>query len=177
LGLDVTDLSEVKTLHVTHPDHVDELVGGTFVSAWFQVDAERADMFHRGTYMDLYAHPSPEEAYGDGLVEGFHLLGMLDYLLNTVLWAEGNTIAWNYGLDKVRFVTVIRDSDRFRVRGTVREVVDRADQGKLLVVDVTGEVAGRTQPGFVATLRLLWREVPSTDHPAVSAVTGEATPR
>jgi acyl dehydratase len=176
VGLDLTDLTEVKTLHVSHPDDVGELVGGTFVSAWFQVDAERADLFHRGTSMDLYAHPYADEAYGEGLVEGFHLLGLLDYLLNTVLWAEGNFIAWNYGLDKVRFVTVIRDSDRFRVRGTVREVIDRAELGKLLVIDVTGEVAGRTQPGFVATLRLLWREVATTDQPT-SAVTSEATTR
>lgn len=176
MGLDLTDLTEVQTLHVQHPDHVGELVGGMFVSAWFQVDAERADLFHRGTYMDLYAHPYADEAYGDGLVEGFHLLGMLDYLLNTVLWAEGNFIAWNYGLDKVRFVTVIRDTDRFRIRGAVREVIDRAELGKLLVVDVTGQVAGRTQPGFVATLRMLWREVSSTDH-SVSAVTGEGSAR
>jgi acyl dehydratase len=158
MGLLPTDEADIKTLVAPRASQAADLIGGTFATAWFQMDPARADAFHLGTYMDQYAHPYAEDGYGDGLVEGFHLLGMLDYLLNTVLWADGNAIAWNYGLDRARFVTVIRDTDPFRLTGTVRDVIDRGEQGHLLIVEVTGEVQGRTKPGFVATLRLLWSE-------------------
>jgi len=157
MTLDTTDQTDVVTLAVAHPSEAPTLLGKTFVTPWFQVDADRSAAFERGTYLDSYLHPYPgEDGYGDGLVEGFQLLGMLDYLCNTAVWSEGPWLAWNYGLDRVRFVTVIRATDWFRVRGTVTDVVDRGEQGHLIVLDLTGEVRGRERPGFVATLRALW---------------------
>lgn len=157
MGIDTTDLSEVVTIHVTDSSQIPALAGRSFTTPWFTMDADRSDDFERGTYLDSYPHPYGGEAgYGDDLVEGFHLLGMLDFLCNHGLWADGPWIAWNYGLDHVRFVTVVRHSDRLRIRGTVREVIDRASQGHLVVLDLVGEVQGRERPGFVATLRALW---------------------
>lgn len=157
MGIDNGDLSEVVTITVRDPGEVAGLVGRSFVTPWFTMDADRAENFERGTYIDSYPHPYGGEAgYGDDLVEGFHLLGMLDFLCNHGLWAEGPWLAWNYGLDHARFVSVVRRSDRLRIRGTVRDVVDRGAQGQLVVLDLTGEVQGRERPGFVATLRALW---------------------
>jgi hypothetical protein len=164
MGLDLTDLSEVRTLSVPHPSQAPLLEGRSFVTPWFTMDAERSASFEHSSYMDQFPHPYVgEAAYGEGLVEGFHLLCMLDYLCNTALWSEGPWLAWNYGLDRVRFVTVIRRQDPFRLRGQIREVIDRGPQGHLLVLELTGEVKGRQQPGFVATLRFLWTvAAPST---------------
>lgn len=157
MGIDNTDLTEVTTIRVCHLSEVPGLVGRSFVTPWFTMDADRAADFERGTYLDSYPHPyGGEAAYGEDLVEGFHLLGMLDFLCNHGLWADGPWIAWNYGLDHARFVTVVRRSDRLRVRGTVREVVDRGEQGQLVVLDLVGEVQGRERPGFMATMRALW---------------------
>lgn len=157
MGIDNTDLTEVTTIRVGQLSEVPGLVGRSFVTPWFTMDADRAADFERGTYLDSYPHPYGGEAgYGEDLVEGFHLLGMLDFLCNHGLWADGPWIAWNYGLDHARFVTVVRRSDRLRVRGTVREVVDRGEQGQLVVLDLVGEVQGRERPGFVATMRALW---------------------
>ncbi len=157
MGIVTTDLTEVRTLCVSHPSEAPRLKGGRFVSPWFVMDAERAAAFERGTYLDSYAHPYGGEAgYGEDLIEGFHLLGMLDYLLNQVLWSEGPLLALNYGLDRVRFTSVIRRSDPFRITGTVSDVVARDNGDHLLVVDLTGEVRGRDKPGFVATQRILW---------------------
>ncbi|MEU6408039.1 hypothetical protein [Microbispora sp. NPDC046933] len=157
MAIDLSDLSEVVTLSTRHPSEAPLLLGKTFVSPWFSIDADRSTLFETATYMEDLPHPYGGGAgYGDDLVEGYHLLGMLDLLLNHVLWSEGPWIAWNYGLDHVRFVSVVRHGDRFRVRGTVSQVIDRGEQGHLLVLDCTAEVAGRERPGFVVTQRILW---------------------
>ena len=142
MTIDTTDLAGVRTLSVAHPSQAARLAGGVFASPWFRMDRERAELFHRGTYMDSYPHPYADQGYGEGLVEGYHLLGMFDVLLNHVLWSEGPWIAWNYGLDHVRFVTVVRYRDRFRLCGRVSEVIDRGEQGHL---DDPGAAGG--QPG------------------------------
>jgi len=157
MGIDTTNLSEVVTITVQDPAEIPGLVGRTFVTPWFTMDDDRAQDFERGTYLDSYPHPyGGESAYGDDLVEGYHLLGMLDFLCNHGLWSEGPWLAWNYGVDHARFVSVVRRSDRLRIRGTIREVLDRGEQGQLVVLDLIGEVQGRERPGFVATQRALW---------------------
>jgi len=162
MGINTSDLAEVETLCVGDPAEAPSLLGKTFLTPWFQMDKDRSDSFERGTYLDQHPHGYGGEAgYGDGLVEGFHLLGMLDFLMNHSLYSTADDwMAWNYGLDHVRFVTVIRDTDQYRIRGSVKEVVDRGEQGHLLVLDLVGEVKGREKPGFVATLRVLWTTAP-----------------
>ncbi|MDP4502541.1 hotdog family protein [Nonomuraea turcica] len=157
MAIDLSDLSEVVTLSTRHPSEAPTLLGKSFVTPWFSMDADRSAIFEKATYLDDYPHPyGGAEGYGEDLVEGYHLLGMLDYLFNHALWSEGPWIAWNYGLDNVRFVSVVRHDDRFRIRGTITQVIDRGRQGHLLVIDCTAEVAARERPGFVATQRVLW---------------------
>jgi hypothetical protein len=156
MGINTTDTAEVVTLSVSHPSEAPRLKGGRFVTPWFSMDADRSDLFEKATYLDSYAHPyGGHDGYGDDLVEGFHLLGMLDYLINLAVWSDGPWLAWNYGLDRVRFTSVIRRSDQLRVTGTVADVIPR-DQGHLVVIDLSGAVRGREKPGFVATQRALW---------------------
>lgn len=156
MPIDTTDVADVRTLSVARLSQAPRLAGAAFVTPWFRMDPDRADAFHTGTYMDSYPHPYADEGYGDDLVEGYHLLGMLDVLLNHAIWSDAPYLAWNYGLDHVRFVSVVRYRDRWRLRGAVTDVIDRGEQGYLLVLDIVGEVEGRDRPGFVATQRLLW---------------------
>src|ERR1700722_6426878 len=128
MAVDTTDLSQVRTLAVAHPGAAPTLAGRSSVSPWFTMDPARPHMFHQASYMDAYAHPYLEDGYGEDLVEGCHLLSMLDVLLNHCIWCEQPLTAWNYGLDRVRFVSVVRYCDRFRICGTVTEVIDRGSQ-------------------------------------------------
>lgn len=160
MGIDNLDLSEVIAVSIDHPSKAPELLGKTFVTPWFRMDKDRAEAFEFGTYLGDFPHPyAGEDGYGEALTEGFHLLGMLDHICNHALWSEGPWIAWNYGIDKARFVSVVRWTDPLRIRGTIREVVDRGSQGHLLVVDAVGEVRDREQPGFIATFRVIWDAV------------------
>lgn len=159
MAVDLTDTSEVVTLTVDTPADIPALAGRSFVTPWFSVDKDRGEQFEYSTYLDEYPNPYEQyegDGYGEGLVEGFHMLGMIDYLLNHVLVANFRCVPWNYGLDRVRFVSVVRVGQPFRITGTVTEVVDRGPQGHLVVLDLTGEVRGRDKPAFVATQRALW---------------------
>ncbi|MEW9548437.1 hypothetical protein [Nonomuraea sp. NPDC050783] len=170
MGVDMTDTSEVVILTVPRPSDLPKAVGRTFTTPWFTMDADRSEQFEFATYLDSYPHPygvAGDDGYGEGLVEGYHLLGMLDYLLNHVLVSQVPCTPWNYGLDRVRFVSVVRLTDRFRITGTLREVVDRGEQGYLVVLDLVGEVEGRDKPGFVATQRVLWTPAAPEEKPHV----------
>ena len=41
----------------------------------------------------------------------------------------------------------------------MKDVIDRGEQGHLLLLEIVGEVQGRERPGFVVTQRLLWTTV------------------
>jgi len=165
MGINTVDTAEVVTLSTSHPDEAPRLKGGRFVTPWFSMDPDRSELFEKATYLDSYAHPyGGGRGYGEDLVEGFHLLGMLDYLVNQVVWSDGPWLPWNYGLDRVRFTSVIRWTDQFRVAGTVTDVIPRG-AGQLVVTDLAGEVRGREKPGFVATHRVLWTAYDDDDAP------------
>lgn len=176
MAVDDRDTSGVVTISLDSPAEIPGLVGRTFTTPWFSVDQDRSDKFEYATYLDSYPYPYEEQdgdGYGDGLVEGFHVLGMIDYLCNHVLVPSFPMVPWNYGLDRVRFVSVLRVTDRWRINGTVREVVDRGPQGHLVTVDLVGEAEGRDRPVFVATQHALW----VTDNaagPAADQLTSDA---
>ncbi|WP_432970205.1 hypothetical protein [Dactylosporangium sp. CA-233914] len=159
MTVDLTDTSEVVTITIDSPDAIPALTGRAFTTPWFSVDPERSEQFEYSTYLDSYPHPYEEEdgdGYGDGLVEGFHILGMIDYLLNHVFESNFRCVPWNYGLDRVRFVSVVRVTDQFRITGTIRQVTDRGPQGYLVTADLTGQVRSREKPAFIATQHALW---------------------
>ncbi|WP_163512177.1 hypothetical protein [Fodinicola acaciae] len=162
MPLDLNNTEDVQTIHIDHPRDALSLIGKRFVSPWFSMDHDRAELWEQGTYLDLIPDAYYEEGYGDGLVEGYHLLGMLDYLMNQVLTTGGRWVTWNYGLDRVRFVSVIRERDRFRLTGSIVNVEERK-QGFLVTNDIVAEVHGREKPGFIATQLALWTTIGEPD--------------
>src|SRR5262249_35748871 len=80
-----------------------------FVGDWFIVDARSLPLFDQAIYTDRNPYPLDARGYPEGLVEGFHLLALLDHLVNPLLRvSDGPCVAWNYGLDRVRFVSPVR---------------------------------------------------------------------
>ncbi|MEW2571837.1 hypothetical protein [Streptomyces sp. NPDC047070] len=166
MAIDLIDTADVETIQIQTPGDIAGIAGRTFTTPWFSVDRDRSDQFEFATYLDSYPHPYEEEegdGYGADIIEGFHLLGMIDYLLNHVFESDFPCVPWNYGLDRVRFVSVVRLTDRFRITGTISEVVDRGPQGHLVVADLTAQVEGRDKPAFVAVQRALWVTSHSAD--------------
>jgi acyl dehydratase len=132
------------------------LTGRSFVGGWFAVDPAKIAEFDSATYLTESPNPLDIELYPERMIEGFHLLSLLDRLMNAILYLEGDqAFGWNYGFDRVRFVSPIRAGDRMRLTGTVAEVRAK-DSGYLVRQDCIVEVEGRDQPGFVAEWWVYW---------------------
>jgi acyl-coenzyme A thioesterase PaaI-like protein len=132
------------------------LAGRRFAGDWWSVDPEKLDEFDSAAYLNAMTFPWAEGTFPDGLVEGFHLLALLDYMMNAVLHLEGeDAFGWNYGLDRVRFVSTIRAGERIRLTGEIAEVRPK-DGGYLVRQDCVVEVEGSERPGFVAEWWVFW---------------------
>jgi hypothetical protein len=122
------------------------LIGREFVGAWRLVDAERHAAFVHGTYLDVAYPDGIDDAYPTGMLEGFHLLGLLDYLTSELV---GTWYGFNYGLDRARFVSPVTLDDRIRVRVTVDAVTER-NGGLLVTYEAVLDVEDRERPGLAA---------------------------
>ena len=137
-------------------DAVPSIVGRSFRGDWLRVDRSRLALFEKSTYVTENAVPLDESGYPDDMIEGFHLLGLLDHLVNPVVHVnDGTWFGWNYGLDRVRFLSPVRAGEWMRATGTVAEVEPRAD-GFVLLLHCTVQIEGRDRPGFIADWRVFW---------------------
>lgn len=137
-------------------DDLDSLIGRPFVSDWLRVDDEHIRAFEAGSYVESNPNGVNAELYPEGLVEGFHLLSLLDYLVNGVSFVEDEGWSgWNYGFDRVRFVSPVTTSDRIRVRGSVSSVLEKGDD-RVVTYEVVLDVEGREKPGAVAQWLVYW---------------------
>ncbi|MDR2986132.1 MAG: hypothetical protein LBV34_14950 [Nocardiopsaceae bacterium] len=146
------------------------LAGRAFQGAWHTVDASKLPLFDEAIYTDQNPYPLDPSGYPADLVEGFHLLALLDHLFNPLLRiSDGPCIGWNYGLDRVRFVSPVCAGQKIRVRGTIGAVKPKGS-GFLVLSRCALEVEGCDRPGMVADWWTYW--LPGTallqSHPGVS---------
>ncbi|WP_432975916.1 hypothetical protein [Dactylosporangium sp. CA-233914] len=136
------------------PSHLTEFpgaVGLEFVGDWVQIEPERAEQFYLGTYLDRSYGESLGDGYPDGLIEGFNVLGLLDWMSSELI---GRWYGFNYGLDRVRFTKPITLHDRIRLRLRVADARERG-YGYLVTYEATVELEGSEKPGMVATWLVL----------------------
>ncbi len=131
---------------VSRLEDLPSLAGTELLGAWLRIDIGRERKFYEGAYLDLTYGADRGPGYPDGLVEGFHLVALLDHLSAQLL---GRFYGFNYGLERVRFVSPVTVDDQVRLRLLVAEVTPR-DDGFLVTYDCTLEVEGRDRPGMVA---------------------------
>lgn len=150
---------------VTLPfDGLPSLVGRRFEGEWWSLDPEKLDEFRSATYLDAFMFPWAEGLWPECLVEGFHLLGLLDYMYNAVLHLEGDgAFGWNYGFDRIRFISTVKAGYRIRLTGQIADVRPK-ENGYLVRQDCVVEVQDRDRPGFIAQWWIYWLpEVPDPD--------------
>lgn len=142
----------------TELEQLPTAVGLELVGEWIRIEAERAEQFYLGTYLDLSYGETIGDGYPDGLVEGFNVLGLLDWLSSELV---GRWYGLNYGLDRVRFTRPITIHDRIRLRLRIADVRERGT-GFLVTYDAVVEVEGADGPGMVATWLVLLLPEPAT---------------
>ncbi|WP_321967968.1 MaoC family dehydratase [Burkholderia cepacia] len=126
------------------------------VSAWEQVDQARIDAFAHCTGDHQWIHIDQNRArrespVGTTIAHGYLLLSLIaPTSFEVFIEPAGVSMALNYGLDKVRFLTPVPAGARVRNRITLLSVDDKGAGRTLLVTENVFEVEGETKPALVA---------------------------
>lgn len=124
------------------------------VSDWFLVDQDRINAFAQATEDHQWIHVDAERAeagpFGTTIAHGFLTLSLLVTLTGQVDLDVGEPkMAINYGLDRVRFTSVVPSGSRLRARvelAGVEEVTGGLQVKRLVTVEREDE----ERPAMVA---------------------------
>lgn len=132
------------------------------VSSWVTVDQNRINAFADCTNDHQWIHVDVERAkkespFGTTIAHGYLTLSLLaDMSYEIGIVPEDVAAVFNYGLDKVRFLTPVKSGSRVRARATLTDVTEQAGGRKLLKVTNSIEIEGETKPALIAeTLAVL----------------------
>ncbi|MBK1874993.1 hypothetical protein FE848_17350 [Marinobacter sp. 1-3A] len=129
-----------------------------FTSEWLLVEEEPVRQFATSTYLNekhVDMAVSRNNPLGGDLVDGFWMLSMLLYFhFKYVERQSDKEYGFNYGLNKVRFITPVMIGDEVRVTS---EFLDEKPhgEGRLITTRNTMHVRGKEKPCMVADLLLL----------------------
>ncbi len=124
-------------------------------SEWLRVDQERIDRFADATEDHQFIHVDPERAaatpLGSTIAHGFLTLSLLPRLNQELAVMPDKTLmAFNYGLDKVRFLQPVRAGSRLRLRSKILEVKEKSGGRILVKAEARVEIEGEEKPAVVA---------------------------
>jgi acyl dehydratase len=126
------------------------LKGTSFRGEPFVVTEAERDEFERVTWVTR-AYPEPDAPqFPEGIIEGFHSLALLDAVATLARpFDPATTYGYNYGLDRVRFISPILIGDEVHSEFEVRDVVPK-DPGWLILRRCVLTVGGASRPALVA---------------------------
>ncbi|MDT9598090.1 MaoC family dehydratase [Sphingosinicella rhizophila] len=125
------------------------------VSPWIEIDQAMIDRFADVTGDAQFIHVDPEAAartpFGGTVAHGFLTLSLLTRMgAGVMLVPAGATMALNYGLERIRFITPVRSGRRVRGRFTLAAFEEKQDGQWRLVHDVLVEIEGEQRPALRA---------------------------
>jgi acyl dehydratase len=131
------------------------------VSDWIMVDQERIDRFAACTGDDQWLHVDVERArrespYGGPVAHGYFTLSLvaptaLDVFIRPAEIAQ----AFNYGLERVRFIAPVKAGARVRNRIVLLSVEERGAEHLLLRTENKIEIEGEEKPALLAVALVL----------------------
>jgi acyl dehydratase len=133
----------VSDWHVVDQDRVNQFAETTGDRQWIHVDVERA---------------TRESPFRAPIAHGYLTLSLVGGLGLEIGAVPANTqAAFNYGLDKVRFLNPVRVGSRVRLRTTLVSLEDKGPGQYLMKTSNTIEIEGETKPALIAeTLAMLY---------------------
>ena len=143
-------------LAVNTLDALKEYVGKEIgTSEWLNVTQERIAQFAEATEDRQWIHVDRERAKADSpyhatIAHGFLTLSLISRLMKDVIRiGSGTRLTINYGLNRVRFPSPVREGSRIRGHFTLFSLQDRED-GQEAVFSCSVECEGDEKPCCVA---------------------------
>jgi acyl dehydratase len=134
------------------------------VSDWVTVDQAMINQFAECTGDKQWIHIDVERAKRESpfrapVAHGYLTLSLIAPMSYEIGAVPDDTVAaFNYGLDKVRFITPVRVGSRVRMRSTLMSFDDKGGGQYLMKTNNTIEIDGEGKPALVAeTLAMLVR--------------------
>ena len=143
---------------ITSIDDATGLVGSELgVSDWLEIDQKRVNDFADVTGDHQWIHIDVERAKKDSpdgapIAHGFLTLSLIPALSKDNFRVQNATLAINYGLNKVRFLSAIPVGSRIRVRSELADAVAKDESTVDLTVRHTIEIDGVEKPAAVAEM-------------------------
>lgn len=126
------------------------------ISKWVTVGQERINEFAHCTGDEQWIHVDVERAnrespFGAPVAHGYLTLALLAKMnMDIGVVPKDAMAAFNYGLDKVRFMTPVKAGSRLRTRTVLVEVADKGGGRKLVKLVSTVEIEGEDKPALIA---------------------------
>ncbi len=133
-------------------------------SSWIDVPQERIQAFADATGDQQFIHVDPERAaqtpFGGTVAHGYLTLALLPVMSYEVIpHDEGDGMALNYGLNRVRFPAPVPSGSR--VRGSFRvDTVEEQEWGRQVTMTATVERDGGDKPVCVAEVVFRYYQLP-----------------
>ena len=122
-------------------------------SDWLVVDQDRINQFADATLDHQFIHVDSEKAtplFGSTIAHGFLSISLMAGLPAPQVAPENMTMAFNYGLDRVRFLTPVNVGSKVRTKAKLLSVDDKGDGRYLVKNEVTMEIEGQEKPAYIA---------------------------
>ncbi len=122
-------------------------------SDWLVVDQDRINQFADATLDYQFIHVDSEKAtplFGSTIAHGFLSLSLMAGMPAPQVAPENMTMAFNYGLDRVRFLTPVNVGSKVRTKAKLLSVDDKGDGRYLVKNEVTMEIEGQEKPAYIA---------------------------
>lgn len=132
------------------------------VSSWITVDQEMINQFAETTHDRQWIHIDVERAKRESpfrapVAHGYltlSLIAAMSYDIGAV--PEGTAAAFNYGLDKVRFLAPVKAGSKVRMRSTLVSFEGKGPGQFLMKSSNVVEIDGEDRPALIAeTLAML----------------------
>ncbi|MHA6685557.1 MaoC family dehydratase [Mesorhizobium sp. A556] len=134
------------------------------VSDWIIVDQARIDQFAECTGDRQWIHIDPERAkrqspFRTTIAHGYLTLSVIGCLSQEMgVIPENTQAAFNYGLDRVRFISPVKVGSRIRLRATLLSMEDKGPGQYLMKVANTIEIDGEEKPALMAETLAMFYE-------------------
>jgi acyl dehydratase len=130
-------------------------------SEWLEITQDRINTFAEATGDYQWIHVDVERAkegpFGATIAHGYLTLSLASFFLPQIAQYEGFSMAINYGVDKVRFVSPVIVGSRIRAGAEMMSVTD-VGGGIQTKVLITIEIEGSEKPACVIESLSRWFE-------------------
>jgi acyl dehydratase len=139
---------------------MNDLVGQELgVSGWHSVTQARIDAFAAATddYQPIHVdgEMARQSPFGTTIAHGLYTLSLGPKFLNEMFSLDGYSVGFNYGYDRVRWLTPVKVNSRIRMKATLA-ASQSLSGGTRFSIRQTFEIEGVEKPACVAECILVF---------------------